>query len=188
MEYVSLIQGACFPIQEFEPKVKITKMIAAEEEVQYSNGMYLTGSLFAARSKINWGHGDAHTNPRDAYIPISTKDIKRAPNLFPAKTENKGLDFEDNDPIDIVWDDGTIMTGILEGTQTIGGERFPNKIATYKDKKILGDYLRLRMGVEPGEFVTELDFVNYGRNNIGIKLIGDATYQFDFSKPSTVQP
>ena len=188
MEYVSLIQGACFPIQEFEPKVKITKMIAAEEEVQYNNGMYLTDSLFATRSKINWGHGNAHTNVRDAYIPISTKDIKRAPDLFPAKTENKGLGFADNDPIDIVWDDGTIMTGILEGTQTIGGERFPNKIATYKDKKILGDYLRLRMGVEPGEFVTELDFVNYGRNNIGIKLIGDATYQFDFSKPSTVQP
>jgi hypothetical protein len=188
LEYVQIIQNSTFPIGEFEPKVKISRMIAAEEEAVYETDVYKTGSLYAERSKINWGHGNAHTNARDAYIPISTRDIKRAPHLFPPKTENKGLGYADNDPIDIIWDDGTVMTCILEGTQIIDGERYPNKIASYKDKKILGDYLRSRMNIAKGEFVTELDFVAYGRDYISLKKIGDATYQFDFKSPSTAQP
>ena len=112
-------------------------------------------------------------------------DIKRFPDLFPPKTGNRGLRYSDNDPIDIVWDDGTIMVGILEGTQKVNGERYPNKIGSFRNKKILGDFLRKRMGLEPGVFVTETDFINYGRDNVGIKKIGDSTYQFDFSKLST---
>lgn len=188
LEYVKIIKSSSFSICEFEPKVKMTRMVAAEDEVLYETDIFTTSSLYAEKSKINWGHGNAHTHERDAYIPISTRDIKRAPHLFPPKTENKGLGYADNDPIDIIWDDGTVMTGILEGTQIIDGERYPNKIASYKDKKILGDYLRARMNIDQGEFVTELDFIAYGRDNIGIKKIGDATYQFDFSSPSTARP
>jgi len=188
LSYLNQIKDSIFPIRDYVPKVKNSNNIVKEEVIPIVEGYYLTGSIFGEKSKINWGHGNANTNPRDAYIPISVQDVKNMPDLFPAKTENRGLGYADNDPIDIVWDDGAVMIGILEGTQPIFGERFPNKISSYKDKTILGDYLRRRMGIDQGDFVTELDFFNYGRNNIGIKKIGDSTYQFDFSRPSTVQP
>jgi hypothetical protein len=187
MSYIKIIQDECFSLKEHVLKVK-TFNNQEEERFQPLDGSFVSGSLYAEKSKINWGHGNAHTHPRDAYIPVSVLDIKKFPNLFPAKTESKGLRYADNDPIDIIWDDGVVMTGILEGTQNVNGERYPNKIGTYRDKKILGDYLRSRMGLEQGVFVSETDFINYGRNNIGIKKIGDSTYQFDFSKPSTARP
>jgi len=53
-------------------------------------GICVTDSLFEKASKINWGHGTAHTNPRDAYIPIRKEDIVNYPQLFPEKAEKKG--------------------------------------------------------------------------------------------------
>jgi hypothetical protein len=188
LSYIKIIQDKSFSLREYVPKLKISNADDEDVRVQPADGSFISGSLYAEKSKINWGHGGAHNHKRDAYIPISVADIKGHPHLFPAKTENKGLRNADNDPIDMIWDDGTVMVGILEGTQKVNGERCPNKIGSFKDKKILGDYLRLRMGIEPGKFVTELDFINYGRDNIGIKKIGDSTYQMDFSRPSTARP
>jgi len=188
LSYVGLIQDSAFSLNQFVPKVKVVKENLDEVKPKSSDGSFLSGSLYAEKSKINWGHSNAHTHPRDAYIPISSSDVKEFPDLFPAKTVSRGLGYADNDPIDIVWDDGVVMIGILEGTQSVSGERYPNKIGTYRDKKILGDYLRHRMGLYPGAFVTEADFIKYGRDNVGIRKIGESTYQFDFSKPSTVRP
>ena len=185
MSYIKLIQDSSFSLNKYVPKVNISNSYNEEERIQSVDTLFISSSLYAEKSKINWGHGNAHTNPRDAYLPISSLDIKRFPHLFPPKTGNRGLRYSDNDPIDIVWDDGTIMVGILEGTQKVNGERYPNKIGSFRNKKILGDYLRKRMGLEQGVFVTETDFINYGRDNVGIKKIGDSTYQFDFSKLST---
>lgn len=140
-----------------------------------------TDSLYAGASKINWGHGNAHTNPRDAYIPIRSKDIKNYPSLFPEKSSNKGLRYHDNAPIDILWDDGERMTGLLEGSTLIGGLRYPNKISSFKSKKIMGDYLRKRLGLSQGDFVTKQTFENYGRDNITISIIGEGVYFMDFS-------
>jgi hypothetical protein len=140
-----------------------------------------TDSLFAGASKINWGHGNAHTNPRDAYIPIKSKDIRSYPDLFPEKSSNKGLRFHDNAPIDILWDDGERMTGLLEGSIVIDGLRYPNKISSFKSKKIMGDYLRQRIGFGQGEFVTKKSLELYGRDNISISLLGAGVYYFDFS-------
>lgn len=188
LSYIKLIQDSAFSLREFTPKASVLSEKVQDYRALSHDGSFLSSSLYAEKSKINWGHSNAHTNPRDAYIPITTSDIKEYPDLFPAKTQSKGLGFADNDPIDIIWDDGTVMVGILEGTQNVNGERYPNKIGSYRDKKILGDYLRKRMGIEQGKFVTTSDFLNYGRDNIGIKKIGDSTYQMDFSKPSTALP
>jgi hypothetical protein len=68
----------------------------------------------------------------------------------------------------------------MEGTAEINGLRYPNKISTYKDKKILGDYLRGRMKLKIGSYVTEKQFKQYGRDNITISKISDGIYYFDF--------
>ena len=141
----------------------------------------ITGSLYAQASKINWGHGNAHTNPRDAYIPIRSEDIRNYPILFPEKSSNKGLHLHDNAPIEILWDDGMKMVGLLEGNNLIDGLRYPNKISSFKSKKIMGDYLRARLGLTPGEFVNKQIFENYGRDNIAVSIISEGVYFMDFS-------
>lgn len=141
----------------------------------------VTDSIYEQQSKINWGHGNAHTNRRDAYIPIRVKDVRQYPHLFPEKLMGKGLGFNDNLPIDILWDDGENMVGLLEGNLKIDDKRYPNKIASFKSKKILGDYLRKRIGLAPGEFVTKKSLELYGRDNISISLISEGVYYFDFS-------
>jgi len=73
------------------------------------------------------------------------------------------------------------MVCLMEGTADINGLRYPNKISTYKDKKILGDYLRSRMKLKVGTYVTENHFNKYGRDTITISKISDGVYYFDFS-------
>jgi hypothetical protein len=147
-------------------------------------------SLYAEKSNINWGHGSAHTNPRDAYISINKSMINNYPSLFPEKSPLKGLGLNDNEPIEVIWDDGTTMMCLLEGTifenrHQLNEKRYPNKISSYKNKKILGDYLRKRLNVGEGKFVTKEAFKNYGRDTISISKISNETYFFDFSSSKT---
>ena len=86
-----------------------------EEVIQKGNG-------------LNWGMAKllgAHVNINDACIAIPAEISSRYENMFPQKrlaptnTDNLARrDHRDNDPIDIIWDDGTTMTGLLEGTRT----------------------------------------------------------------------
>ena len=45
----------------------------------------------------------------------------------------------------------------------------------------MGDYLRARLGLTPGEFVNKQIFENYGRDNIAVSIIGEGVYFMDFS-------
>lgn len=143
-------------------------------------GITESDSLYSEKSKINWGQGTAKNNLRDAYIPITKANLFNHPELFPQKSSDKGLSFADNEPIDVIWDDGENMVCLMEGTVVYNDMRFPNKIATYKNKKILGDYLRRRMGLKPGSFVSKNHFKKYGRESITISKISDGVYYFDF--------
>jgi len=91
------------------------------------------------------------------------------------------LGYNDNAPIEILWDDGERMAALLEGSLTIDGLRYPNKISSFRSKKTMGDYLRRRMGLPKGKFVTKQMFENYGRDNISISLLGEGVYFMDFS-------
>jgi len=154
---------------------------AASSKTNFDPNVCVSGSLYSPASKINWGHGNANTHKSDAYIPIRIQDILNFPNLFPEKTNNKGLGYNDNAPIEILWDDGVRMPGLLEGSAKIQGLRFPNKISSFKSKKIMGDYLRSRLGLGSGEIVTPQVFENYGRDNVSISLLGEGIYFIDFS-------
>lgn len=148
-------------------------------------------------SGLNWGFSNGQTSPNDAYIKIPSKQIQENLFLFPPKANNI------DEYIDVIWDDGTQMQMLLEGTQIIDNKEYPKQISTYKNKKELGLYLRNRIGSKIGKNLiipidSKDDFVKnishykdklitkemleeYGRNNINIKLIGEGTYYFDFS-------
>lgn len=144
-----------------------------------------------AASGINWGQAKlngSHVNLNDGYIPIRREDIANKPGLFPKKRTipalltSKGGSARDNDPVEILWDDGTRMIGLLEGVQTIDGVKYPKQISTSPSKALFGKYLRQRLGIQSGKKITKEDLENYGRSDIGIALIGEGVYYFDFSK------
>ena len=153
-----------------------------EEVIQKGNG-------------LNWGMAKllgAHVNINDACIAIPAEISSRYENMFPQKrlaptnTDNLARrDHRDNDPIDIIWDDGTTMTGLLEGTRTktVDGVKveYAKQIATSPSKALLGKYIRARLGVPEGQAITMDDLKKYGRKTIDISLLGEGVYYFDFS-------
>ena len=155
------------------------------------------GDVHAAAG-LNWGFSNGLPRPNDAYIKIPKNQIKSNPLMFPAKNEDI------NDPIDVIWDDGTEMQMLLEGNQMVDDKNYPKQIGTYKNKMELGIYLRNRIGKKIGKdliiptqlskeqfvpkahfykdkFITKEMLEQYGRTTINIKLIGERTYYFDFS-------
>ena len=160
-------------------------------ETTYPGDVHKAGGL-------NWGFSNGEPLPNDAYIKIPIELIRKNPLMFPPKN-NKS-----NEYIDVIWDDGTKMQMLLEGKQEVDRIEYPKQISTYKSKKELGLYLRKRIGNAIGinliiptnskddfkshiklykdKIITKDMLKKYGRNSINIKLIGESTYYFDFSR------
>ena len=151
--------------------------------------------VIPASSGINWGmakKNGSHVNINDAYIRIGTEMLGKYPFLFPSKqnapSDLKNVirkDHRHNDSIDIVWDDGTTMTGLLEGTQPKNEDGikvlYPKQLSTTPRKALLGQYLRKRLNVPEGEAITMAHLETYGRKTIDVSLQGEGIYYFDFS-------
>lgn len=137
---------------------------------------------------LNWGQNpNNHTRPNDAYIKIRTEDIRNFPDLFPPKQmnplndDNRGRIQRHNDAIEIIWDDGISMEGLLEGSQPIDGLIYPKQISSFPIKSQLGEYIRTRINVPLGQPVRKFHLERYGRTDIEITKIGDGVFKFDFS-------
>ena len=107
--------------------------------------------------------------------------------MFPEKamiSENRlGKKIADkNDPVDVIFDDNTIMSCILEGSQNLDGKTYPNKLSSFPRKSDLGVYFRNRLGKNDGEKVTKEDLIDYGRTDVCIQKIGHDLYYIDFSR------
>lgn len=147
------------------------------------------------KSGINWGmarKSGSHVNINDAYIRIGKELIEHYPLMFPSKqkeprdkTNVVRKDHRHNDSIDIIWDDGTTMTGLLEGSvpKMEDGIRvlYPKQLSTTPQKSLLGKYLRERLNVSEGEQITMEHLERYGRKTIDVSLQGEGIYYFDFS-------
>lgn len=137
-------------------------------------------------SGLNWGHGNAHNTKNDSYITIRTKHIRNHPNLFKPKLKNPvktigGKATRQNETLELIWDDGTIMQGLLEGSQPVDGKIYPKQLSSYPEKNILGKYFRERLGLQHESKITMKDLKKYGRDYVTIKLIDEETLYIDFS-------
>ncbi|MGC1631195.1 MAG: restriction endonuclease PLD domain-containing protein [Gelidibacter sp.] len=137
---------------------------------------------------LNWGQNpNNHTTLNDAYIALRTQHIRDYPHLFqpkqmnPQHTDNRGRMQRHNDSIEIIWDDGITMEGLLEGSQPVNGMIYPKQISSFPSKAELGEYIRTRIGVPLGQPVRRHHLERYGRTDIQVSLLGDGVYQFDFS-------
>lgn len=142
------------------------------------------------KSGLNWGKASAHVAMHDAYIPIGVNAIDAYPNLFPVKTSTPNnqagkKNHRHNDNIEVIWDDGVVMTCVLEGncSRNINGIKqvFPKQLCSTPRKGLLGEYLRKRMGLPSNHFITYSDLQNYGRDTIDVSLQGEGIYYCDFS-------
>lgn len=119
---------------------------------------------------LNWGLANAHVTTQDAYIALTRLFLDTYPDFFPPH----------GSLIEVEWDDGELMTCLLEGTQGPNKE-LPKQISSYDDKSILGSYLRYRLGVSPNHLITMQDLQRYGRDYIDVEYLGENRYFFDFS-------
>ena len=215
--YIEMVKSSSYPVCEYSGNTRrvirfsddMTQTIT-DTEVEISLlaarpggnpnilGLYTNPGDVHKAAGLNWGFSNGLPRPNDAYIKIPKEQIHNNPLMFPPKNEDI------NDPIDVIWDDGTEMQMLLEGSQPVDGIDYPKQISTYKNKAELGIYLRKRIGDALGldliiplelnkeEFVPKAHYYKdklitkemlekYGRTSINIKLIEDRTYYFDFS-------
>lgn len=146
--------------------------------------------MVSKKSGLNWGLSNGHVSEGDAYIRITSNYIKLFPSLFPPKKYvgmdnplSNGKKNRENDEVELIWDDGEKMIGLLEGqqTKTINGLVYPKQLSTSPSKSILGKYLRKRLGVDLNHIITKSDLLRYGRTSIDISLVGEGIYYLDFS-------
>ncbi len=143
-------------------------------------------------SGLNWGYmANGLPSPKrgidDACIPISIEYIRNYPDLFPAKlTERELIDVRgrrqrSNEAIELIWDDGTTMEGLLEQNNIIDGIKYPKAISSFPAKNEMGEYLRQRLGVPLGQPVQRHHLDSYGRTDIKVSLLENGIYSCDFS-------
>ena len=121
---------------------------------------------------LNWGFSNGNVCTADAYIALNKDFFRQNPNFFPPRSST----------ITVLWDDGTRMTCLLEGSQEVEGLEYPKQLSTYNDKSLLGVYLRTRLGVSNTHLITRNDLRNYGREDINIYYDErNNVYHFDFS-------
>lgn len=139
------------------------------------------------KSGLNWMFSEGHVAFNDAYIAIRKEYIRQYPHLFPPKqgfttvTNIGGRPNRHNDIVEIIWDDGVTMDALLEGNQDENGVMYPKQFSSFPRKNLMGAYIRRRLGLPNGHFVTLADLTRYGRTHIDISLIDEGIYYFDFS-------
>jgi len=116
-------------------------------------------------SALNWGFSRGLPLLGDAYLAISSSFIKNNLNFIPPKIINSK-----NIPIEVLWDDNETMIMLMEGNQSVDGVLYPKQISSYKNKSLLGTYLRKRIGDKIGLNLNftkeEVDVIKRSKNNV----------------------
>ncbi len=120
-------------------------------------------------SGLNWGHSAASKNknkpnqPRnrnDAYLSIKTDATREG--FLP----DKGFTFT------TIADDGYLMDCVV-------AQAGRKSVQTTDGNPILGEYIRQRIGVKSGAFITVDDLVKYGRTDFTLIKLDEETFRFD---------
>jgi hypothetical protein len=190
-EYIERVMDnsiLCTEVEEVKDGTNIIQTPSIQISTQFCRMSLLDRSEnIHPKSGLNWMFSAGHVAPNDAYIAIKKDYIRQYPNLFPPKQDfttmvsGIGRPHRHNDKIEIVWDDGFIMDGLLEGSQDEYGITYPKQISSFPKKSIIGEYIRSRLNIPLGQFIEKEDLLKYGRTDIDVSLLDDGIYYFDFS-------
>lgn len=168
-------------------QMNIVEQIATAQTVCPLSLLCRSGEVQNAAG-LNWGQSvNGHITKDDSYITIRIQDVKNYPELFPPKQVNplrfdgRGRMHRHNDNIEIIWDDGVCMDGLLFGSQEIDGIKYPKQVGSFPHYSEMGKYLRQRVGIPNGQPFRKHHLDRYGRDTIEISLISEGVYKFDFS-------
>lgn len=197
--YYDYVRERCIPCTDAYIKVrKVSKFArtSAQSQPLLAHGICRVSfldknGLVPQKSGLNWGCSGGHVKKGDGYIRITMDYIRMFPKMFPPKKYVGGVQNEnstgrknrENDEVELIWDDGTVMVGLLEGQvyNKKDGVIYPKQLSTSPNKSILGKYIRKRIGVSLDHIITKTDLIRYGRTNIDISLISEGIYYMDFS-------
>lgn len=112
------------------------------------------------RGGLNWGQRPGR-NPDQSYIPIPVR--VREQNFFPPIEER----------FTTLTDDGHSLILVV-------AQQYGKALHTTMDNSELGRYLRARLGVPSGEYVTREHLDAYGRTTVDFYRIDPETYYMDF--------
>ena len=210
-DYIELVIGKCIPCADASVRLTAQQKQKQDTTAVYDPDicelpLYLLengNKVLPAASGINWGMAKltgSHVNINDAYIPIPAESADQYPQMFPAKQTapvNMANVFREghrhNDTVEVIWDDGTEMTVLLEGSRGRNDDNgnkvwYPKQIASSPRKAELGKYIRNRMEIPEGHAITYDDLTKYGRDTISISLQGEGIYYFDFAPKAVTIP
>ena len=149
-------------------KVKITEFEASNGNLQIDlKGESVKLPLLTRagetheKAGLNWGQRPGR-NPNQAYIPIPVNHQKSG--FFPNRAEQFTVLTDDGESFILVraQDDGKALHSSLDNSQ-------------------LGAYIRRRIGIGSGEYVTRAHLEKYGRTDITFIKVDEETYYLDFS-------
>jgi hypothetical protein len=177
---------SCLEIEGREVQEGVEASLTCNMSLIMSNGQTHNAS------GLNWGYmANGLPSPKrgidDACIPISMEHIRNYPELFPQKlTARELLDVRgrrqrSNEAIELIWDDGITMEGLLEQNNVIDEIKYPKAISSFPAKNEMGEYLRQRIGVPLGQPVQRHHLDRYGRTDITVSLLENGIYSCDFS-------
>lgn len=150
---------------DIESRVMLTDATNLAQRKEAVRLSLLTSSGDTPRhSSINWGHRGKVKVPRDlnqAYIPVPAGIRKM--NFFPGR----------NQEFTVLTDDDKSF--IMVRVQGRG-----KGLHTTRSNALLGSYLRTRMGLESGQFVSKEHLLAYGRTDVTFVKIDNETYLLDF--------
>ena len=112
------------------------------------------------RAGLNWGQRDGR-NPNQAYIPV------------PRAVQSSGFFPDCGEQFTVLTDDGDSF--IFVRAQENG-----KALHSTLDNSQIGEYIRSRLGVRLGEYVTRQHLVKYGRTDITFTKIDEETFILDF--------
>ncbi len=115
-------------------------------------------------SGLNWGHrrNGLKRNLNQAYIPL------------PANIARSGFFPLDKRHFSVITDDHRQLILRVE-------QQNNKAITTPLNNSLIGEYIRYRLGVPAGKFITKQDLINYGRTDMAFYKIDEEQYYLDFS-------
>ena len=167
LDSTSCLASHCHDVMNiFEPQRQLTSEINMARRDRPSGEtkllpLLIRGGKTPPRSGINWGQRPGR-DQNQAYISVPA-DVQRS-DFFPEVGERFSVTTDDGWYVDMVR------------AQANG-----KAIHTPNDNASLGRYMRARIGVPLGDYVTAKHLEDYGRTDVEFIRVGDREYFMDFS-------
>ena len=157
-------------VEEYIKFYKNQKISQVEHDIKHSTLEKVTLSLLTSRgdvghgSGINWGirRNGTKREPNQAYISV------------PVEIARSGFFPLDKTHFSAITDDQKQLILRIEQAND-------KALTTPLNNSLLGEYLRNRIGVANGAFVTKADLERYGRTDVTFYKIDDEQFFMDFS-------